>query len=142
MLISLLVIPFSAGLNEITIDSTSNLQDQKKYTINGLQGSGSSSLDLSSLNFGPADLEFLATLFTLFPSFSAVMTKIDISKNNIGADVSVLVPVLVLQVVHRLFVNYPSTRYSYLSTYYGRTGSQYLASQVRVDLRCDNYGCS
>ena len=31
----------------------------------------------------------------------------------------------------------PGTR-----TYYGRTGSQYLASQVRVDLRCDNYGCT
>ena len=29
-----------AGLNDITIDSTGNLEDQKKYTISSLQGGG------------------------------------------------------------------------------------------------------
>ena len=76
------VMQFNAGLNDITIDSTGNLQNQKKYTIIGLQGGGASSLDLSSLNFGPADLEFLATLLTSFPSFNAGMTRIDLSSND------------------------------------------------------------
>ena len=76
------VISDTAGLNDITIDSTGNLEDQKKYTITGLQGGGASSLDFSSLNFGPADLKFLATLFTSFPSFNALLSEVNLSANK------------------------------------------------------------
>jgi hypothetical protein len=71
-----------AGLTDITIDSTGNLKKQKKDTITGLQGGGANSLDLSSLDFGPADLEFLATLLTSFRSFSAGLKEVNLSTNG------------------------------------------------------------
>ena len=58
--------PDSPALNTITLDSTGDEKKQKKYTISGLQGGAEPSLDLSSLNFGPADVSFLATLMTTF----------------------------------------------------------------------------
>jgi hypothetical protein len=75
---------FTAAMNSLTISSTGNME--KKYTLHGLQGEAEPNLDLSSLNLGPTDLQFLSTLLTSFPEFTAAMHSINVMKNLIGDD--------------------------------------------------------
>ena len=78
--------PGSAALNEITLDSTGDVKQPKAYTISGLQGGAEPSLDLSSLNFGPADVSFLATLFTSFRLFTPALSEVNLSMNKCFGD--------------------------------------------------------
>jgi hypothetical protein len=79
---------FSAALNEITLSSpgsplkTIASTGPRTYTLKGLQGGADPNVDLSSKNLGPADLQFLSTVFTSFPEFTAAMNSLNLSNNN------------------------------------------------------------
>jgi hypothetical protein len=90
--------PFSAAINEITISSTGSKQlslaqadyDQARadasgprtYTLSGLQGGADPNLNMSSLNLGSEDLQFLSTVFTSFTNFAAAIRLLNISANK------------------------------------------------------------
>jgi hypothetical protein len=52
--------PFSATINAITMSSTGDPYQPMTYTLDGLQGGADPNLDLSSKDFGPADLQVLS----------------------------------------------------------------------------------
>ena len=99
MMISSLIIPFSAALDEITLSSTGSkllvlhhtarfqaevdASGPKTYNLKGLQGGADPNLNLSAMNLGPADLEFLCIVFTTFSKFTAALSEVDLSGANI-----------------------------------------------------------
>ena len=75
---------FTATLNETTLSSTGDMAAQKQYTLTGLPGGGNPSLDLSSLDLGPADAQFVAAVLKSFNPFATALTSLNVMRNPIG----------------------------------------------------------
>jgi hypothetical protein len=98
MMISALIIPFSATIDEITLSSTGSqlvklnarktnqaivdASGPRTDSIKGLQGGAGPNLDLSAMNLGPADLQFLGAVFTSFSKFIAAIRLLNLSANK------------------------------------------------------------
>jgi hypothetical protein len=79
--ISVLVSDAGAVVNRLTIDSTGDPKNPKSYTLTV----GEETIDLSSKNLGPADVNFLA-VWLQRPEVIAGIVHVDISQSKIGAE--------------------------------------------------------
>ena len=70
-----------AGVNRLTVDSTGDPRNPKSYTLTV----GEETIDLSSKNLGPADVNFLA-VWLQRPEVNAALTVAKIIGNPIGPD--------------------------------------------------------